>query len=55
MKLEEGLRGPIRYFRRELPRLAELEVWSEGDDIFKETLSPGRPIFPYDHPHPWRC
>lgn len=40
-KLEEGLRGPIRYFRRELPRLAELEVWSEGDDIFKETLSRG--------------
>ena len=25
--------GPIRYFQRERPRLAELEVWTEGDEI----------------------
>ncbi len=40
-QLEEGRRGPIRYFRRERPRLAELEVWGDGDDIFKETLTRG--------------
>ena len=40
-QLEESRRGPVRYFRRERPRLAELEVWSDGDDIFKETLTRG--------------
>lgn len=49
-ELEEDRRGPIRYFRRELPRLAELEVWSEGDDIFKETLSRGG-HFSHTTPH----
>ena len=40
-QLEEDRRGPVRYFRRERPRLAELEVWSDGDDVFKETLTRG--------------
>ena len=26
-------RGRIRYFRREVPRLAEVEVWTEGDNL----------------------
>lgn len=25
--------GAVRYFRREVPRLAELEVWSQGDEL----------------------
>ena len=32
-RLSEEERGSIRYFRRERPRLAELEVISEGDDV----------------------
>ena len=32
-RLDEALQGGIRYFRRERPRLAELEVWSPGDDL----------------------
>jgi hypothetical protein len=34
-------RGAIRYFRRERPRLAELEVWTEGDEILSGTLARG--------------
>ena len=40
-RLDEKRRGPVRYFRRERPRLAELEVWSEGDDLFGDTLRRG--------------
>jgi len=32
-RLSEVDRGTVRYFRRERPRLAELEVISEGDDV----------------------
>ena len=32
-RLDEALKGGIRYFRRERPRLAELEVWGPGDDL----------------------
>lgn len=39
--LDEERRGSIRYFRREHPRLAELEVWAEGDEILIETLARG--------------
>ena len=31
--LPEGSRGRVRYFRRERPRLAEIEVWSVGDNL----------------------
>lgn len=31
--LEPQRRGAMRYFRRERPRLAELEVWTQGDDL----------------------
>ena len=33
--------GPTRYFQRERPRLAELEVWAEGDEILTGTLARG--------------
>ena len=32
-KLSEEKKGTIRYYRREHPRLAEVEVWSEGDNF----------------------
>ncbi len=31
--LDESKRGPVVHYRRELPRLAELEVWSIGDNV----------------------
>ena len=34
-------RGPVRHFRRERPRLADLEVWHEGEDIARQTLDRG--------------
>jgi hypothetical protein len=37
-RLDEERRGPVHYFHRERPRLAELEVWSEGDDLFSDIL-----------------
>jgi len=39
--LPEERRGSIRYFRRERPRLAELEVWTEGDEILSGVLARG--------------
>ncbi len=39
--LDADRRGPIRYFQRERPRLAELEVWAEGDEILSGTLARG--------------
>ena len=32
-RLDEALKGGIRYYRRERPRLGELEVWGPGDDL----------------------
>jgi hypothetical protein len=32
-QLTTDRQGSIRYFRRERPRLAELEVWAEGDEL----------------------
>ena len=40
-KLEPERRGSIHYFRRERPRLAELEVWGGGDEILGGTLFRG--------------
>ena len=31
--LEPSQQGPIRYYRREQPRLAELEVWTLGENV----------------------
>ncbi len=31
--LDESKQGPVVHYRRELPRLAELEVWSIGDNV----------------------
>jgi len=33
--------GTVRYFRREVPRLAELEVWSEGDELIAGIFARG--------------
>ena len=43
-KLYEDRKGSVRYFRRERPRLAELEVWGEGDDVFAGTIQRGGTI-----------
>lgn len=40
-RLEAERRGPVRHFRRERPRLAELEVWSEGDNLFSDIVRRG--------------
>jgi hypothetical protein len=32
-QLEEEQRGPIRYFRRELPRVAEIEIWGKSVNL----------------------
>ena len=39
--LTAAQQGPIRYFQRERPRLAELEVWAEGDEILTGALARG--------------
>ena len=39
LPLEE--KGEIQYYRREHPRLTEIEVWSAGDNIALETLNRG--------------
>lgn len=33
LELEESRQGPVRYYRRERPRLAELEVWGPGEEL----------------------
>lgn len=38
---DAALRGPIRYFRKEIPRLAEVEVWTPGDNIALGTFERG--------------
>ena len=43
-RLDEERRGRIRYFRRERPRLAELEVWNEGDELVAGLLHRGGAI-----------
>jgi hypothetical protein len=40
-QLEEARRGAVHYFRRERPRLAELEVWTEGDELVNGTIERG--------------
>ena len=40
-RLEASRRGSVRYFQREQPRLAELEVWTEGDEILVNTVDRG--------------
>jgi len=39
--LEESKKGPLVHYRRERPRLAEVEVWSIGDNIGVTTLKRG--------------
>lgn len=40
-------RGPVKYYRRERPRLAEVEVWSVGDNISLGALKRGGKITGY--------
>ena len=40
-KLPVDQQGDVVYYRRERPRLAELEVWHEGDDAILATLARG--------------
>ena len=42
--LDGERRGRIRYFRRERPRLAELEVWNKGDELVAGILDRGGTI-----------
>ena len=39
--LDPGRRGPVRYYRRERPRLAELEVWGSGDELIHGIVDRG--------------
>jgi hypothetical protein len=39
--LEAERQGTVRYFRREVPRLAELEVWNEGDELVSGIFARG--------------
>ncbi|MEE2659677.1 MAG: hypothetical protein VX733_14310 [Candidatus Latescibacterota bacterium] len=39
--LDPSQRGDVRYYRRERPRLAELQVWNKGDEILSGTLERG--------------
>ena len=43
-RLSPSLRAGIRYFRRERPRLAELEVWGPGDDLASGVVRRGGSI-----------
>ena len=43
-RLPEDRQGPIRYYRRERPRLAELEIWEEGEDLARRLLDRGGSI-----------
>ncbi|MEE2659679.1 MAG: FlgD immunoglobulin-like domain containing protein [Candidatus Latescibacterota bacterium] len=40
-QLDDERRGDVRYWQRERPRLAELEVWSQGDEIISGVLHRG--------------
>ena len=40
-KLDPALRGSIRYYRREVPRVTEVEVWSVGDNVILGALERG--------------
>ena len=40
-QLDESNRGQVLYFRREVPRVAELEVWTLGDEILMGTVERG--------------
>lgn len=43
-ELEENRRGTIRYYRRERPRLAEVEVITDGDNVLADAIERGGSI-----------
>lgn len=38
---DEQRRGPIRYYRKEVPRVAEVEIWTPGDNVSLGTFERG--------------
>lgn len=38
---DEARRGPIKYHRKEIPRVAEVEVWTPGDNVSLGTVERG--------------
>jgi hypothetical protein len=47
-QLDESRRGQVLYFRSEAPRVAELEVWTLGDEILMGTAQRGGSIVESD-------
>lgn len=45
--IEAEWRGPVEYYRRERPRLAEVEVWTVGDNISLGAIARGGKIVGY--------
>ena len=43
-RLPEARRGPVRYYRRERPRLADIEVWQAGEDLARDLVGRGGSI-----------
>ena len=43
-RLDDDRQGPIRYYRRERPRLADIEIWEEGEDFARHLLDRGGSI-----------
>ncbi|MBN97773.1 MAG: hypothetical protein CME16_00790 [Gemmatimonadetes bacterium] len=44
---DENKKGPVKFYRRERPRLAEVEVWAQGDNISIGALERGGRIVGY--------
>ncbi len=43
-RLPEHRRGPVRYYRRERPRVADIEVWQAGEDLARDLVARGGSI-----------
>ena len=43
-RLDDDRRGPTRYYRRERPRLADIEIWEEGEDFARHLMDRGGSI-----------
>ena len=43
-RLPEHRRGPVRYYRRERPRVADIEIWQAGEDLARDLVERGGSI-----------
>ena len=43
-RLPEHRRGPVRHYRRERPRVADMEVWHAGEDLARDLVDRGGSI-----------